>query len=246
MSNTLSKYINIDIDLTYVYDSIGSFIEYMNTPQIEYNKEHIETAINNLRSTLTFLNDKINHMNEHTARYISEGKKLYRQNNKTGALHQIKLKKMYEKEIMKMESIKFNIETQILHMESVSVMVETVNTIKNTSGHIQLLNKNLDITKLETVIEDMCEQRDTSKDIESILSQSTFDEYDETELLRELEDSDEDSKSNQPNQTIKDDNDKKTLHFPEVPTNTLNGKPNPPPEPIRESSNRERIKQACT
>ena len=77
-------------------------------------------------------------------------------------------KKMYEKEIMKMESIKFNIETQILHMESVSVMVETVNTIKNTSGHIQLLNKNLDITKLETVIEDMCEQRDTSKDIESI------------------------------------------------------------------------------
>ena len=126
-----------------------------------------------------------------------------------------------------MESIKFNIETQILHMESVSVMVETVNTIKNTSGHLQLMNKNLDITKLETVIEDICEQRDTSKDIQSILSQTSFDEYDEDELLKELEDTD-DNNSEKGN---------KKLHFPDVPVHTPITHDNsntPSPSPIKE------------
>ena len=205
MGETMSKY----------YIDVSSFISYLKTPQIEYNKEHIMEAIDKLRATLQFLDDKIINMNNHMEKYILEGKKLYKQNNKTGALHQIKLKKMYEKEIMKMESIKFNIETNILHMESVSVIVETVKTIKDTSGHIQLINKNLDISKLETVIEDMCEQRDTSKDIESILSQSSADEYDEDELLKELQDSDNNDTDNSKEIIIPQ------TPFPEVPTHSL-------------------------
>ena len=205
MGETMSKYVDIQ-----------SIITYLTTPQIEYNKEHIIEAINKLRDTLKFLDDKIINMNSHMDKYTIEGKRLYKQNNKKSALHQIKLKKMYEKEIMKMESIKFNIETNILHMESVSVMVETVKTIKDTSGHIQLINKNLDISKLETVIEDMCEQRDTSKDIESILSQSNADEYDEDELLKELEDDNENE-----TKIIIQKKSKINISFPEVPTHSL-------------------------
>ena len=201
------------------YIDIQSIITYLKTPQIEYNKEHIIEAINKLRDTLKFLDDKIINMNSHMDKYTQEGKRLYKQNNKKGALHQIKLKKMYEKEIMKMESIKFNIETNILHMESVSVMVETVKTIKDTSGHIQLINKNLDISKLETVIEDMCEQRDTSKDIENILSQSSADEYDEDELLKELEDDNNDN--NDETKINIQEQPKINISFPEVPTHSL-------------------------
>ena len=208
MGETMSKYIDIQ-----------SIITYLKTPQIEYNKEHIIEAINKLRDTLKFLDDKIINMNSHMDKYTQEGKRLYKQNNKKGALHQIKLKKMYEKEIMKMESIKFNIETNILHMESVSVMVETVKTIKDTSGHIQLINKNLDISKLETVIEDMCEQRDTSKDIENILSQSSADEYDEDELLKELEDDNNDN--NDETKINIQEQPKINISFPEVPTHSL-------------------------
>jgi len=208
MGETMSKYIDIQ-----------SVITYLRTPQIEYNKEHIIDAIDKLRTTLKFLDDKIIDMNLHMDKYTLEGKRLYKQNNKKSALHQIKLKKMYEKEIMKMESIKFNIETNILHMESVSVMVETVKTIKDTSGHIQLINKNLDITKLETVIEDMCDQRDTSNDIENILSQTSTDEYDEDELLKELEDSTNNNSENNDNkEIIKSTSD---IQFPDVPITQL-------------------------
>ena len=120
---------------------------------------------------------------------------------------------MYEKEIKKMESIKFNIESNILHMESVTVMLETVNTIKNTTSQIQIINKNLDISKVENIIEEICEQRDTSNDIENILTDTTIDEYDEEELLKEL-----DCFEDEPNKIELPSN---NIEFPDVPDNEI-------------------------
>ena len=96
MGSTLSSYISTEfnLDFSYIYTGINNVITYLNTSSIEYNKEHITTAISNLRNTLNFLDEKITSMNDNTKKYITEGKKLYKQNNKTGALHQIKLKKM--------------------------------------------------------------------------------------------------------------------------------------------------------
>ena len=153
----------------------------------EYDKEKIAEAIDKFNETLTFLDDKIITMNKTKQKYIRDAQILYKEKNRSGAIHQIKLKKMYEKEIQKIESIKFNIESNILHMESVSVMLETVTTIKNTSSHIKLINQNLDISKVEEIIEGMCEQKDIANDIENILSDTTATEYDEEELLKELE-----------------------------------------------------------
>ena len=50
-------------------------------------------------------------MNTNMQKYVKEAHRLYAMNNKQGALHQLKLKKMYEKEIRKIESIQFNIES---------------------------------------------------------------------------------------------------------------------------------------
>ena len=172
MGENVSKYVQIP---EYFY----------RTP--EYNKEKIEEAIKNFNETLIFLNNKIILMNNNTIKYIKEAKKLYELNNKSGALHQLKLKKMYEKEIRKIESIKFNIESNILHMESISVMLETVSTIKNTYSYIKLINNNLDISKIENIIDSLYEQKETTNEIESILIENTTDEFDDDELLQELE-----------------------------------------------------------
>ena len=88
----------------------------------------------------------------------------------------------------KMEALKFNIESNILHMESVGVMMETVSTIKETSHQFQVVSKHVDIARLEGSIEEMFEQRDTSRDIESILNEMhDTHEFDDDELLKELE-----------------------------------------------------------
>ena len=104
------------------------------------------------------------------------------------AVHQLRLKKMYEREMAKMEALKFNIESNILHMESVGVMMETVSTIKETSHQFQVVTKHVAIARLEGSIEEMFEQRDTSRDIESILNEMhDTHEFDDDELLKERE-----------------------------------------------------------
>ena len=158
----------------------------------EYDGAKVAEAIDKLRHTLGYLDEKVSTMTQRTVHYAKSGRELYRSGNRTGALHQMRLKKMYEREIAKIESIKFNIESNILHMESMCVMMETVSTVKDTSSYVQLINKNIDVDRLEGMIEEISEQRDTSQDIESILSQGTDVHYDEDELLRELQELDGD------------------------------------------------------
>jgi hypothetical protein len=153
----------------------------------EYDKTNVTEAIAKLQTTLVFLDQKMEAMNTNIDKYTSEARRLYAKRNRTAAIHQLRLKKMYEREVMKMDSLKFNLESNILHMESVGVMMETVSTIKDTSHQFQVVSKHVDFTKLEDTIEEMFEQRDTSRDIESIL-QGMHDshEFDEEELLEEL------------------------------------------------------------
>ena len=158
----------------------------------EYDGAKVAEAIDKLRHTLGYLDEKVRTMTLRTVHYAASGRELYRSGNRTGALHQMRLKKMYEREIAKIESIKFNIESNILHMESMCVMMETVSTVKDTSSYVQLINKNIDVDRLEGMIEEISEQRDTSQDIESILSQGNDEHYDEDELLRELQELDGD------------------------------------------------------
>jgi len=159
----------------------------------EYDGDKVSEAIEKLRGTLDYLDEKVQTMTARTEHYATSGRALYRRGNRAGALHQMRLKKMYEREIAKIESIKFNIESNILHMESMCVVMETVSTVKDTSSYVQLINKNIDVDRLEGMIEEISEQRDTSQDIESILSQGTDVQYDEDELLRELQELDCDS-----------------------------------------------------
>ena len=161
---------------------------YSTTP--EYDHEQVLTTIRKLNSHLFFLDKKIENMNNNTIRFGEKAKQLYRKKNVTGAMHQIRLKKMYDREIQKLESLKFNIETQILHMDSVEIMMVTVDTIKDTSEYYQNMNSNINISKLENTIDEMVEHRDSSTDIQSILSDiNTFNEqnYDDDELLKELQ-----------------------------------------------------------
>ena len=162
-------------------------IPYLFTPA-EYDKTNVTEAIGKLQTTLTFLDTKIETMSASVDKYTLEAKRLYARRNTSGAMHQLRLKKMYEREIAKMDSLKFNLESNILHMESVGVMMETVSTIKETSHQFQVVSKHVDFAKLEDSIEEMFEQRDTSKDIESILhGMHDAHEFDEDELLAELE-----------------------------------------------------------
>lgn len=170
----------------WVYQAASAVGAWFTTP--EYDATKVEDAIDKLQSTLDFLDTKVGAMGGRVAKYATTAKQLYATKQVASAVHQLRLKKMYEREMAKMEALKFNIESNILHMESVGVMMETVSTIKETSHQFQVVSKHVDIARLEGSIEEMFEQRDTSRDIESILNEMhDTHEFDDDELLKELE-----------------------------------------------------------
>jgi hypothetical protein len=170
----------------WVYQAASAVGAWFTTP--EYDATKVEDAIDKLQSTLNFLDTKVGAMGGRVAKYATTAKQLYATKQVASAVHQLRLKKMYEREMAKMEALKFNIESNILHMESVGVMMETVSTIKETSHQFQVVSKHVDIARLEGSIEEMFEQRDTSRDIESILNEMhDTHEFDDDELLKELE-----------------------------------------------------------
>ena len=170
----------------WVYQAASAVGAWFTTP--EYDATKVEDAIDKLQSTLDFLDTKVGAMGGRVAKYATTAKHLYATKQVASAVHQLRLKKMYEREMAKMEALKFNIESNILHMESVGVMMETVSTIKETSHQFQVVSKHVDIARLEGSIEEMFEQRDTSRDIESILNEMhDTHEFDDDELLKELE-----------------------------------------------------------
>lgn len=233
----------------WVYKAATAVGAWFTTP--EYDATKVEDAIDKLQSTLDFLDTKVDAMKARVAKYATTAKDLYANKQVASAVHQLRLKKMYEREMAKMEALKFNIESNILHMESVGVMMETVSTIKETSHQFQVVSKHVDIARLEGSIEEMFEQRDTSRDIESILNEMhDTHEFDDDELLKELEAtlsySDEDgtqasiehpSSNTHTCSTVTDNNDaptddssgacaatvphEETFQFPDVPTTPL-------------------------
>lgn len=173
--------------LTHTFWWISSGVRHLFVGQ-EYDKHKVSDAIEKLKANLTFLDEKMTSLNHNIEKYRNEAKRLYACRNTSAAIHQLRLKKMYEREVSKMDSLKFNIESNILHMESVGVMMETVSTIKETSHQFQIVSRHVDIDKLEDSIEEMFEQRDTSKDIENILNDMhDSHDYDEQDLMQELE-----------------------------------------------------------
>lgn len=203
---------------------------------MEYDHEQVLNTITKLHNHLDFLDKKIEKMSSNTEKFGEKAKQLYKNKNVNSAMHQIRLKKMYDREIQKLESLKFNIETQILHLDSVEIMMVTVDTIKDTSEYYQTVNSNINISKLEDTIDEMVDRRDSSTDIQSILSDiNTFNEnnYNDDELLKELQEmaSEEETSDNKHTthkseaHTVPIDNQSNLTmslsNLPEAPTHTI-------------------------
>ena len=106
--------------------------------------------------------------------------------NKKSAIYNLKLKKMYEREKEKLDSINFNIESQIFSIESMGLIIETAETLKDTSIHMKSINTKLDIDKIESTMEELQENKDIGEELQSIFSESINMDFDEEDLLNEL------------------------------------------------------------
>ena len=135
-----------------------------------FDQRSVVEAIEKLTLTLEFIDKKLGTMRNKIGRCDKEARELCKAGDRNAALHQLRLKAMYSRECGKINTLRFNIESNILHMESVGVMMETVSTIKDTSAQFKIISQHVNISKLENSIEEMFEQNDACTSIEEVLT----------------------------------------------------------------------------
>ena len=196
MSHQITKinyYEYLNIIKNKLYDFGVSLIDYTKNIQKLFvsnkkitNEDMIKT-IGKLKEIQNNITIRINEINKKVEKFYENAKKDYKNNNKKSAIFNLKLKKMYLGEKIKLEKINFNIETQIFNIDSFGIIYQTADILKDSAIKINLINKNIDIEKIENTIEQLNELSDMGDEINDVFSTSYIDSYDEDELLKELE-----------------------------------------------------------
>lgn len=126
----------------------------------------------------------------HFQQQINDQQKIARENantNKIKALGALKKKKTLEDNMKKAEAMLENIEDQKNMLENASSNAAVLKTMAETAKIVKQEHDNLDINKVEDIIDDIREQKEVSDEIGNLLSSQTTKNYDEENLLKELE-----------------------------------------------------------
>lgn len=139
--------------------------------------------------------------------------KTFATTNKTRALAALKKKRTLEDNLRKAQGTLDNIEQQKDILENASSNAAVFKTMADTAKIVKQQHDNLNINNVEDIVDEMREQQEISEEISNILSQTTGKTHDEDELLKELENMQQEQIDAKLLETDKD-----TAALPDVPT----------------------------
>lgn len=129
---------------------------------------------------------------KHLESQIAEQDAIARKNvstNKNIAKAALKRKKANEKSLENIQGQITTLEQQIYTLESATLNFETLRVMKDAGQAMKTINDGLDIETVEETMEEIRERAMTSIEIGQVIASTTFgNEVDEDELLKELED----------------------------------------------------------
>lgn len=167
--------------------------------------EQLEEKADMLRKRIAHLTDQ-----------ITEQENIAKANattNKSKALAALKRKRTLEDNLRKAEGTLDNIENQKDMLESASSNAAVLKTMAETAKLVKQQHDNLDINKVEDIVDEMREQKEVSEEIANILSTTTTAKEDDEELLKQLENLQQEELDAKLLQTDRD-----TAKLPAVPT----------------------------
>lgn len=165
--------------------------------------EQLEEKADMLRKRLAHLQDQ-----------ALEQEKIAKANattNKTKALGALRKKKTHEETMSKVEAMLENIESQRDMLENASANAAVLKTMAETAKIVKHEHDNLDINKVEDIVDEIREQKEISEEVANLLSQTTNKNLDDDDLLKELENMQQEQLDEKLLQTDK-------VMLPDVPT----------------------------
>ena len=209
-----------------------------------YISSYWYSSANNIDDTIS----KLSKQHDHLSRKIleMENKKTniqsmaiqeFKKNKSNKALSLMKIKKLYELEITKIENLLFCIATQELALNSSCTLQDSMSTIKHASYTMKALNTDIDLSKIENTIDVVNDTHDLNNEIQEAMNHQNFMQVGPTtdeDLLLELK-----QLSNHSNDELASNT---FVNITQVPNISHHHKKPPPPEPPCEVELQKNIK----
>jgi len=126
--------------------------------------QKLNAAMDRLTKRQAFLDKKIKHE-------LTQAKAKHKAGNKRAALVHMKRKKMYEKEVQKLETAVLNIEQQKMAIESAEVNAQIVGAMRTGANAQKALNQQINIESVEDLRDDIEEQQQMGDEINQLLGE---------------------------------------------------------------------------
>ncbi|KAM7532930.1 hypothetical protein Aperf_G00000122954 [Anoplocephala perfoliata] len=149
------------------------------------NQETASEALAEAESTLykkqAYLEKKIN-------AELQNAKKFAREKNKRGALEALKKKQLYSKQLELNDGALMKLQAQRNALDSALMNKNILDTMKTVNTAMRNIHKDMNVDKVHDLMDDVNEQQEIANEIADAISMPTgFNQYDEDELLQELE-----------------------------------------------------------
>ncbi|VDD92131.1 unnamed protein product [Enterobius vermicularis] len=147
-----------------------------------------QEAIQRLRETEDMLIKKQEFLENKISAEIATARK-HGTKNKRLALHALKRKKQFEKQLEHIDGVLNTLEYQKVALENASTNTEVLNVMKGATDALKSAHHNMDVDQVHDLMEEISEQQDVANEIaEAISSPAGFEQdIDEDDLLKELE-----------------------------------------------------------
>ncbi len=167
------------------------FENLFNKKQKENGEKDKETnnlkIINELRENIDLIEKRNLFIETHKTKLIIEAKSKLNNNDKKGALLILNKKKKIEEEINKNQGSQLLLENQLSNLESANLNKHIINSLSKSNKAIHSLNKDLNVDKIEELMDDIQEEQDNYNTIQSIMEQPLQQIYEDDDLNKELE-----------------------------------------------------------
>ncbi|KAF7213434.1 charged multivesicular body protein 4c [Nothobranchius furzeri] len=187
-----------------------------------------QEAIHRLRETEEMLTKKQEYLEKRIDQEITTAKK-HGTKNKRAALQALKKKKRLEQQLTQIDGTLSTIEFQREALENSHTNTEVLKNMGYAAKAMKQVHQNIDVDKIDDLMQDITEQQDVAQEISEAISRPFGEQFDEDELLAELEELE---------QQELEDKMKRMGGLPSVPSSKL-----PSTHPKQQGTTRRRVEE---
>ncbi|XP_012708629.2 charged multivesicular body protein 4c [Fundulus heteroclitus] len=145
-----------------------------------------QEAIHRLRETEEMLTKKQDYLEKKIEQEIATARK-HGTKNKRAALQALKRKKRLEQQLTQIDGTLSTIEFQREALENSHTNTEVLKNMGFAAKAMKKVHENMDVDKIDDLMQDITEQQDVAREISEAISGPFGEQFDEDELLAELE-----------------------------------------------------------